>query len=63
MPSEDVTCPCGRTVDEWRLSEDDPLHQPFPPAGRLGQEVPVRVKHADGSWHRLQYGVETEAGS
>lgn len=63
MTDKGVTCPCNQTVDEWHLAEDDQLHQPFPPTGQLGQEVPIRVKHADGSWHRLQYGVLTEFGS
>ncbi len=60
MTDDEPTCPCGQSVEQWRLAQDDQLHQPFPPGGRLGREIPIVMQHADGTWHRMQYGALTE---
>ena len=55
MTDETFACPCGES-GKWLLAEHDQFHPPFPPPGKLGEEVPIFVDHRDGTRHRVHHG-------
>lgn len=55
MENDTIECPCGE-LGTWQLVKDDQFHPPFPPKGRLGEEVWVFITHPDGTRHLVHGG-------